>query len=486
MIIYKTIKKKGGIVIKKIKFFLILIISLFIANTLVIDVHAESFYEGEYIDGVYMNKYQYSTKTTFYQKARFFRKSGTNEPAYCIEPFAFFNENIQYESTINPYNLNEYQKERISKIAYYGYGYDYHQSPEWYAITQLMIWQEADSDGNYYFTNGLNGARIDIYQNQINEINSLIDSNSNKPILNDEYTVVENQPFIITDNNNQINKYKSNNKEITIENNQIKINGLPEGKYTFQFTKNNTIHQIPQIYYQAYGTQNLLKFGDIPNETITLKINSVKTKIEIDKIDADNNSYEAQGEAELNGAKYIIMDNNNEIVNEVEIINNTCTIENIPFNTYYIQEKEPGKGYTLDEEIYKVEITKENPKLKLFLKNKVIESTVTIHKTYDDNLDESNITFSIYDKNNNFINNVTTNEQGIAETTLPYGSYIVKQINTTEGYYKSDDIEVNIKNKDNINIEVYDEKIEIEVPNTRTNIYKTIIIKILNILLIIC
>ena len=109
-------------------------------------MNAESatFYEAEYIDNIYMSKYQYSNKTTYYQKARFFRKTGTNEFAYCIEPLNFFNENSTYESTISPSYLSEYQKEMIKRIAYFGYGYKNHTDVKWYAITQLMIWQYAE------------------------------------------------------------------------------------------------------------------------------------------------------------------------------------------------------------------------------------------------------------------------------------------------------------------------------------------------------
>ena len=112
----------------------------------IITTNAETanFYEGEYIDGIYMNKYQYSTKTIYFQKARFFRKSGTNEFAYCIEPFSFFNGDQAYESTITPNNLSQEQIDRISKIAHFGYGYTNHSDLKWYAITQMMIWQTAD------------------------------------------------------------------------------------------------------------------------------------------------------------------------------------------------------------------------------------------------------------------------------------------------------------------------------------------------------
>ena len=62
--------------------------------TLPVKAETATFYEAEYIDGIYMSKYNFTTKTTYYQKARFFRKNGTNEFAYCIEPFSFFTDTL--------------------------------------------------------------------------------------------------------------------------------------------------------------------------------------------------------------------------------------------------------------------------------------------------------------------------------------------------------------------------------------------------------
>ena len=145
----------------------------------IINVNAESatFYEAEYVDGIYMSKYQYSTNTIYYQKARLFRKSDTGEPAYCIEPFTFFNDNSTYESTLNPYNLSQEQKTKIERIAHFGYGYKNHTDIKWYAITQMMIWETADPySGSFFFTDYLNGNKIYPYQEEINEINYLVNT----------------------------------------------------------------------------------------------------------------------------------------------------------------------------------------------------------------------------------------------------------------------------------------------------------------------
>ena len=275
----------------KKKIFLILILSLFIVNYKTINTKAETanFYEAEYIDGIYMNKYQYSTQTIYYQKARFFRKSDTNEYAYCIEPFKFFNANATYETTITPSNLSNEQIDRIKKIAHFGYGYGTHNGTKWYAITQMMIWQTADLNGDYYFTDSLNGNRINIYQKEMEEINSLINNYNKLPsFTNETYTIVEGEKLVITDQNNILNDYKDTSN-LKREGNSIIIEDLKAGEYTYNLSKEDTNFNTPIIFYQANNSQALIKNGYLDKITAEFKVKVIKTDITITKIDKDTN-----------------------------------------------------------------------------------------------------------------------------------------------------------------------------------------------------
>ena len=64
---------------KKILILLFLIIGITYTGCLTTYAQTTSFYEGEYIEGIWMNKYNPANKTIYYQKARFFRQRGTNE-----------------------------------------------------------------------------------------------------------------------------------------------------------------------------------------------------------------------------------------------------------------------------------------------------------------------------------------------------------------------------------------------------------------------
>lgn len=449
--------------------------------TLPVKAETATFYEAEYIDGIYMSKYNFTTKTTYYQKARFFRKNGTNEFAYCIEPFSFFTDNEPYESTLTPNNLNQSQIDRISKIAHFGYGYKNHTDLKWYAITQMMIWQAADGGGNYYFTNTLNGSPVNIYTQEITEINNLIDAYNIIPsISNQTYTLIEDQNLTIQDQNNVLNKFSVNSQNVKIENNQLIINGLKKGNYELTLTKEENIYNKPYIFYQSNTSQNLIETGNINKIETKLKIKVIETLIELSKIDKDTKSITPSGEAILNGAIYTLYDQNMTKITDLEIKDNQATIKNLSLGKYYLKETKPGLGYTLNPEAYEITLTEEKNKESIILENKVIEKKIVIKKEYGEGnyfLKEKNIFFNITNNKGEIINTIATNEEGIAEIILPFGEYQIIQVNTTEGYSKIDPMLIKITDDKEEIIELKDYKIA--VPNTHTENFWYFIIQLL-------
>lgn len=475
---------------KKNVIFLILITIITITGLTNVKAYNSNFYEAEYIDGIWMNKRQHNSNTIYFQKARFFRQYGTNNFAYCIEPFTFFNESSSYESTFDPYNLSNYQKERIAAIAHFGYGYKNHMEPKWYAITQFMIWQIAEPNSDFYFTDSLNGNRVSWYQNEINEINYLISNYETLPsIASKTYQIVENNNLIIKDTNNVLNNYIiQNNQSIKIKDNHLIFENPIEGTYELILSRTDNFYNKPIIFYQSSNSQNLVETGDINNKTIKVKIDVVKTNVNITKVDQDTNTTTPSGDALLEGATYELYDSSMNKINTITINQDKkATIENLNFGKYYIKEIEAGIGYEVDENIYSFEITTDQKNIELTLKNKVIEADITINKLYGDEnnfSNEPNINFNIYNKNNEFIKTITTNEQGVIKFTLPYGSYLLNQITTTEGYKKIEPFIINITNRTPQNFILKNYKIK--VPNTRTSTKNLFIIIIKFIRDILC
>ena len=480
-----TIKKKGGIIIKR-KIFLMTILCTIIFSILNVHAKSTSFYEAEYIRGIYESKYMYSTNTIYYQTARFFRKSDTHMFAYCIEPFTFFNESASYESSITPDNLTTEQKDRISKIAHFGFWYKNHQEDYWYAITQMMIWQVADTvNGETYFTDKLNGNKINIYQNEINEINSLVENYNTLPNTNNKTYIFKEGENITLSGGDIISNYKSLDERVKIEGNNLVIDNLEEGEYSFTLERNDINFNRPTIFYQSSNSQNIMESGDLEPIKSTFNIKIIKTEITINKVDKDTMSITPSGEASLDGAIYTLYDNNMNKVKDLTIKNNTANIKNLDLGTYYLKEKTPGTGYNLDEETYEITLDEIHTKKELVLNNNVIKKNVTIKKLFGESKhmsSEKNIDFEIYNNKNEYIKTISTNENGEATITLPYGEYKLVQLNSTNGYQKIEPFIIKVTDNEDETIELKDYKIP--VPDTHTNNY--LLIFIIRILLLIC
>ena len=461
----KALRKKGGIIIKKVIFFLILFFSFIICPK----AEIAHFYEAEYIDNVYLDRQLYSNNAIYYQQARIYRHQSTNEFVYCLQPFEGLDKYATYESYINPDILSEEQIDRITKLAYFGYGYGNHTDKKWFAVTQVLIWQTADYQGTYYFTDSLNGNKTDKYQPYIDELNHLVELHTTLPSFAEKtYHLIEKSTIVLEDTNNVLNHYSIETNYTSFDNNKLIISGLKEGQYLFTLTRKEEVYNRPPIFYLSNTSQNLFLTGDLERVEANIKLIVEKSSIEINKIDKDNNTTTPQGEASLDGAVFGLYNDKDELLQEVIIKDNKALIQNMNYGTYYLLEEKSGEGYLINNNKIEVQITPNNPNIVVNIPNEVIKRKYIIHKDYgkDDNSlsPESNISFEIRNNQDELINTITTNDQGNAEVLLPYGTYQLIQINTTKGYNKVDNSILEVKEKGTEKIYLKD--IEIPIPNT--------------------
>ncbi len=459
---------------KKINIFLIIIVAvLSFTNNINVKAESTTFYEAETIPGVYLNKEK--AGITYYLTGKIVRENHSNQHAYCIEPFVMFNANSVYTPTFNPNNLTIEQQNKIALISHFGYGYQNHTDSKWYAITQLMIWQVADPNADYYFTQTLNGQRIEPFNNEINEINNLINNYTTKNNIDGKtyYSAANN---LVNISYSGLSEYTVTSNNATISKDTITINPISSGIETITLTKNKPAYNKPIIYYQSNTSQTLMTVGDIPAINISFNVAVKNTEIKITKIDKDTNSITPSGEASLIGSVYQVYDNQMNELYQVTIDENNQTIINdIQYAKYYIKEIKAGIGYTLNETIYEVFPRQDNTNIELTVENKVIEKEITLKKYYgttNNFIPEENISFEIYNNKNTLVETITTNNLGIATANLPYGTYTVKQLNTTAGYKETDDFKIIIEDNNPETIELYDYKIP--VPDTNTTKKSTI------------
>ncbi len=432
---------------KKICFVVILLVSIFVINE--VDASNE-FYVAEKVEGVFVGV-EYGDYTAS-DELSVIRNSSTGSVAYCLEPMVYFKNGI-YNSSVKPEFVSEDTWERISLLAYYGYEYGNHTDIKWFSLTQAMIWQEVLPDGVFYYMDSYWGNVVDPYAKERDELNKLVDSHLLKPSFDgDSIDLVLGDKVVIEDTNKKLINYRTNysNGGITIMNNTMTINAYKEGNYTVSLSYPVWDVTVPSIYYYSDNSQDIVSRGYPVVSDATFNYNVVSTKLTINKLDSESLSSENIYDSLLEGAVYHIYRNDNTFYKEIVIDEDKMvTIDNVPFGDYYIREISAGYGYQVDDNIYEFTISDEVTEVVLNLTNVLIKKEITINKTYSDGVNsafESNISFNVYDEDMNLINTIITDENGYASILLSYGTYLIKQVNTTEGYMLVEDFYVTVNN----------------------------------------
>lgn len=419
---------------------------------------------------------------------------------YCIEIGKKITTNLYNSTTdsneqMNITNLTEEQLNYIKAVSYFGYDYPNHNDIKYYMAAQELIWEYINNI-DITWTNELdiNAPKIDIesYKQEIkNQVERYITPLSIPKIV----TYKIGTTNVITDNNNSIPFYEAKsekNQEVAIKNNQleIKIGPINIRNDVITLTRKKQYTEKSTIYHFD-SSQTMISTGNLDEVTHNINIVIKGAKLNIQLIDKDKGIYEPSGQASLENPKYEIYDKDNTFHATIEIpYPGKTSYINLSYGTYYIKHLEPSIGYQLNNKIEEIII--EKPETTITLEEEVIKSQIEINKLYETtsgNIKEKGIKFEIYDNNNQLYETITTTDVGPDITILPYGIYTMKQINTTTGYKKVEDIKINIKDMDKtyIKYNLLDEKIKIPIniitkdkTNNKDIIEKNITYKILN------
>jgi len=439
-----------------------------------------------YIDNEFVNKTK-NGSTKYQQMSMIVRKSD-NSFAYCIEP----GKSIDESKVIDGYDKNHasvsgltsQQWERIKLLSFYGYGYEGHLDIKWYVITQFMIWKTNNLGYDIYFTDKLNGNRIEKYTQEMIELDELVNSHYTIPKFDEkEFNLFWGETKQFVDKNNVLNKFNfknENNLESYINENVINITSKNYGFSYVVFEKLEKRFYREFVIYIDTNNQDLLVPGDLSAITHRQEIKMNYGTISLNKLDYDNKSNIVNHDGTLENAKYGLYDELNNLL-ETKYTNNIGVIS---FNTklnsgrYYVSEISPSQGYTLDDNKYFFEINKDNYNISLNVYEKVIKENFEIIKVLDNSNTgilefESGIEFGIYDLDNNLVKTYTTSDFGTIKFSLPYGKYILKQHNSYDGYKKINDYELIVKEDSKHNKIVFKDnlikyKVKLNVKNKET------------------
>lgn len=397
-----------------------------------------------------------------------------DKTAYCIEPGITADKSSWYNSTtnINETNIKPTNLKRLSLIGYYGYGYNNHNTKEYYMATQELIWRLMGVE-NVWWTDSKYGGNIIDIERYKNDILSLVNKYEIVPEFNfkDKYIVGDN--VVLEDKNNVLEGYQTDSSNVKISGNKIslKITGI-NNAFTLHRKKNN---KSPIFYYKS-GFQTIGTFEYAYDFNNTYNVNGVYGKIIVNKKDMDKKDNKPSSiYATLKGAAYTLYDKDgNKIITKKTDENGVIIFDNLVKGNYFISETNPSLGYTLEGKRYEEYVATSNLEVTIDSYENIIKNEVIIHKVLEEyktkkQIDEENVEFGLYYENGDFISSYVTDSKGLIKLTLPYGKYILKQITTKDGVSTASDKKIEVledKEVKEIKIINYELKPSLELPNT--------------------
>lgn len=469
--------------LKNRKIRILSIIAVVVSSFLLIsNVKAESMIVGDYVDKIYLKKVKGDTKK--YLRSQWIYRASDNKFVYCLEPWVIIDESQEYQETIDFNDISKTTLDRVKLIAYYGYGYNNHQNDYWYTVTQMLIWKEIDKDADFYFTDRLNGDRINLYENEMNEILNLVNNHYKLPsFANNSYKFSIGKDYQLNDENNVLNLFEiESNDNIIKNNNLLTIKSTEAKNISINLVKQtNKYKNIPLIYVSG-NSQNVMAVGNYESVKTSLNIEFVSGSIKLIKKDKDG---VINKNVSLQNAEYILYDEAKNIVGRfVTDANGMSEIKNLPIGKYYIKEAKSSYGYELDLKEYMVNLDINNLNENLIVYEKQKEKVVKINKVYinkdtNQEINEDGVIFEIYKQGeSNVYKTLKTDKQGTFKISLPYGTYIFKQKNSKNGYKKVDDFTIVIDEttSETVNKKLIDyPELTIKVPETfadrKNNVY---------------
>lgn len=407
----------------------------------------------------------YGEFTKHWDEMSWLVRTSDNAFVYCVQPFVKVNSNATYEVTTEDLamlaNITQENWNKIAKIAYYGYGYvgegvD-HSASKWYAATQMLIWEYADPTVESYFTKTIGGPKdASILAEEMAEIMDIVNNHNVRPNLEGVPSeMVIGDSVTLTDSNNVLNKYTIENVRggnVSKNGNEITITANEVGNINFTLNKNGNMYGEPVQLYYATSAQNVVRRGNIDPIQLPFRINVLGGTITPNKVDSDTLTNEPQGEASLAGAVYGIYKEDGTKVGTVTTgADGRGTSDYLPnLGRFYLLEEKPSEGYLLDETKYYFEITEDNLNPEIQVVEKVITLDFDFTKVYADKHTgimkaEPNVKFGIYNYKNELVKELTTDSQGNFKFTLPYGTYTVKQLTSTENFEMVEDFIIEVK-----------------------------------------
>lgn len=412
-----------------------------------------------------------------------------DKTVFCIEPMQIFTEGLDYhQDTAKWDELSEQTRQNIWEINYYGYSYSGHQTEKYYVATQVMIWQAVT--GTWYQPYYTDGTTVYDISNEVAVINNLRTQPQGRPSFNNQTIKMGlNTLVTLTDTKGTLSNYSitnSNGIRASVNGNNLTV-AITSENYdkSITFSRNFTARDV-NVIYGSGGYQRVIYLASRrdPSPNFKLNFDLMYADIEVEKQDSQTGT-KTQGDATFNGATFAIKDTSGNVLETITTNGSKAKSKKYPVGTTLnVCEVTSPEGYLTNSSCNTVELKysgdNTHSTFSTTVKDQVVKGRIEIAKTIDKEkygLFQSNVQkpgegfkFDIILKSTGkVVSTLITDEDGRAISDyLPYGTYIVKEHETT-GYDTLKPFEVKIdQNEKTYFYNIYNDTIKAEL-----TIYKT-------------
>ena len=442
---------------KKILLILLIISSFFILNKVYASTYLGKISVGNYIYG----PYYYVNELGNYRHYATFQviKNSEGNYVYCLEPLVEVDQSKSYqilngnEEIINSNILRQDIYNKISKIAYYGYGYQGHNEEKWYVATQMLIWKIVRPDINSYFTTTLNGSRDDtILKSEMEEINYLV-SKDNLSISLNNYpnNLAMSDSVNILDNNSVLSDYElvyNGQNNVSINDNSLNIYIKKIEDIDISLVKKYNYYQNNINLFYSNDSQNVILKGNLPSKVINLpKIEVSKGYFTLNLYNYESKICDFPSSYTVEGIKFGLYTMDDELIEEL-IVDSNCqarTSKKLVYSNYKVRQLTTNKNHLLNPNNTVIAIN--NPESSHTLYRNIGKSDIVIN-SYD-SVNKSctsrggaslyGAKYGIYNMQDELIKEVNISYSCSNRSyDFYYGDYYIKEISSSKGYKKDD------------------------------------------------